>query len=174
MIIGITGYKGSGKDTLASFLKPRIGPCVQINFADPIKDICEIAFCIDEHGMIDRNKKEAVKNGAYGLSPRQLMQIVGTEMFRSRWPSIWIDAWRSSVNMAQYDGYNVVCTDYRFPDEADALRLHDALLIRVDRDGCGPDGHASESHILDLPHDIVIDNNGSLDDLRMKAEEIEL
>lgn len=38
LLIGITGHKGAGKNTVARMLRERVPGAVEIAFADPMKD----------------------------------------------------------------------------------------------------------------------------------------
>lgn len=71
----------------------------------------------------------------------------------------------------------VVVSDVRFQNEIDGLRAAGAKLIRVKRPGAGLKGgaaqHVSETEqdgIPDSAFDVVINNEGTLEDLRLQAE----
>ena len=72
-IIGLSGYKGSGKDTVADFLCEKYG-FIKYGFADPIKEIAKIMFDFSE----DETLKEVVDE-RWGISPREFYQKFGTE-----------------------------------------------------------------------------------------------
>ena len=55
MIIGITGKKRSGKDTISDFLVEKYG-FVKYGFADPIKDIARIIFGFTENQLFEKEK----------------------------------------------------------------------------------------------------------------------
>lgn len=158
-IYGITGYKGAGKDTAGRAIMAYLNDAGvhQINFADPLKAVCAEVFGLTHDQMYgDQATKEKVLDTWPGMSPRQIMQKVGTECFRDQFPGVWIKAWQRAVAGRTE---NVVCTDYRFADEAAALKEADAVLIRVVRPGLTVDEHRSESGIADLPSDITLVND---------------
>lgn len=167
LVVGICGYKGAGKDTLGQAIVQHLDePVIQFNFADPLKQVCGIVF-----GEPERWHNPGLKEVQFPTwphaTPRYIMQKIGTEMFRKHFPGVWIKAWERRVSEC---GAHVVCTDYRFLDEADALRRVGAKLIRVDRLGYGPDGHESESFVERLSHDIVVYNTaGGAEDFARRA-----
>lgn len=79
-----------------------------------------------------------------------------------------------------------IITDMRFPNEAKVIKDRGGILIRVNRDEtvtgnftinrhgwrCKAAGHPSEISLDDWDFDYVIDNNGSLNDLFLKVEDI--
>src|SRR6478736_9190435 len=84
-LIGISGHSGTGKDTLAHYLNTRYQDVWNEAFAIPLKDACSLAFGIDENTFYLGDKKE-VKHPFWGVSPREIAQFVGTELFRDH---IW-------------------------------------------------------------------------------------
>ena len=126
-IVAITGQKGSGKDTLAQFFNDE--GFIQISFAGPIKQICAIAFLLTEEEMEDRELKEKKLDRWPYESPRHLMQIVGTEMFRSFYPDIWVELARQK--MKNYPA--AVISDLRFLNEEEMIRSENGAVIRINR-----------------------------------------
>lgn len=57
MLIAISGFKGSGKDTLADFLV-KTHDFKRISFADPLKDLVASNFGVSRKDLDDSNKKE--------------------------------------------------------------------------------------------------------------------
>ncbi len=153
-IFGITGLKGSGKDTLGDAISGHLNRGHRFNFADPLKQICKIAFGLTHDEMHDPMWKEATVDRWPYKSPRTILQHVGTELFRDHYPGIWVRNW---LRLVESTVGVVICTDYRFPDEAEALRSVGAVLIRVVRPEVKSDGHASEQ-VDNLPADIEIMN----------------
>jgi len=67
------------------------------------------------------------------LTPRKLMQLIGTNAGRNIvHPSIWINA-----TMVDYEkgnrNPNWIITDLRFPNEAEAIKKRNSILIRLER-----------------------------------------
>lgn len=64
------------------------------------------------------------------LTPRKLLQLVGTEGGRKIiHPNVWINATLSSYDSTK----NWIITDVRFANEADAIRNAGGVVIRIDR-----------------------------------------
>lgn len=165
-MIGIAGRKGSGKDTAADMLvKDR--SYHKMSFADPIKRVVKIAFRLED-GQLTGEAKEWVDD-RYGISPRQMMQRVGTDLFRVAFGE---DFWIKSLldRMRSHPSNRVVVCDVRFRDELEALKGCGAKIIFLRRGHVEEekDRHISEQGVDDLAglSDIVIENDGTLHDLQ--------
>jgi len=158
-IIGVAGNKGAGKTTLANNLKAATsGQCVPMALADPLKNIC-----IDVLGLrreqvygseADKNTPTEYKarhlpaEGSAGnaiLTARQVMQRLGTEVFRRIDPLIWAKALLRRAARLLPDEIAVV-HDVRFPDEARAINDAGGKVIWLNR-GIVGDWHASETSL---------------------------
>jgi hypothetical protein len=175
-LIGMYGYPGSGKDTVALMLEEKGWESVA--FADPIKEML-IAMDPwieeeDEDGMIVERLSELIDE--YGCleevkrrfkEVRRLMQRLGTEGGRGvLGDDVWCDIGESRIKDWLAKGYNVAVTDVRFPNEAKLIKRLGGYLVEVRRGGCDANGHASESHYNSFPKDFILYNEGSLTDLR--------
>jgi hypothetical protein len=159
MLIGLCGGKGHGKGTACKFLVDRHN-FIEINFADPLKKVCATAFGIPLRAFIDPELKEQPLDAAGypNETPRTLMQAVGTDLFRAKWPGVWVDTWKRTVSLYP----RVVVSDVRFPSELAALRDLQGVLVRVNNPRVSQtDAHASESHYngFDPDADIVNDKD---------------
>jgi hypothetical protein len=163
MLIGLCGPAGAGKNTVADFLTE----CTQLAFADPLYECVSTITGLPVSCLKDRDVKEAVIP-RLGKSPRQLLQTLGTEWGRGTvHPEIWI---RIAMERAGRHE-NVVITDVRFDNEAQAIVDAGGEVWRVTRPGwrCLADdaaAHQSEAGVSDHLIARTIDNSGSLDDLR--------
>lgn len=168
MIIGITGYKGHGKDTAAKAFITR--NYRQDMFAYSLKEACKLIFNLTDEEINDRVLKEQKLDRWPYLSPRQILQFVGTDMFRGAFPGVWVNSL-----MGRIVDDKVVVTDVRFPDEAVALKERGAKLIRIVRPELVPsDPHESERYIMEIPVDVEIINNGTVEDLHRQVNHIAL
>ena len=165
MLIGLCGAAGSGKNTVAEFLTE----FAQIAFADPLYECVSTITGLPVDRLKDREVKEAVMPHL-GKSPRQLLQTLGTEWGRGTvHPEIWI---RIAMERAGRRP-NVVITDVRFDNEAQAIVDAGGEVWRVARPGwrCLADAaatHPSEAGVSNHLIARTIDNSGSLDDLRLQ------
>jgi hypothetical protein len=167
-LIGLTGYAGTGKDTVREILEGQYD-LDGIAFADPIRDMLGLLLATvgaDEGWMTERHLKE-VDIPQLGASYRKLAQLLGTEWGRAIDPDFWVRIAAAKVELCKnFDSAGVVISDVRFPNEATWIRSQGGVLWRVIRPGTAPvRSHASEDLIASLQHDYVIDNLGTIDDL---------
>lgn len=174
-IIGLSGYSTAGKDEAAKALVEH--GYTRIAFADVLRDM---AYAIDPYidvsdgpheyefgrlsGLIDRYGWDQAKNDFPDV--RRLLQRLGTEAGRKiLGENIWIETAFSRAASS-----NIVVTDVRFPNEADAIRSRAGVVVRITRNGVGPrNDHASELALVDYPFDYYIENNGTIEDLHAKV-----
>ena len=142
MLLGLTGKKGCGKSSIARILRDNHGFKV-LSFASPIKDMLE-AMTIDREKLEDPQLKEQVLP-EFGKSPRELMQLLGTEFARDLiHPNIWI--YLMEKRLGEYK--NVVIDDVRFHNEAEMIVGYDGIVVEVLRGKhLLEDGHISEAGI---------------------------
>lgn len=165
MLIGLCGAAGAGKNSVAEFLTE----FTQIAFADPLYECVSTITGLPVDRLKDRDVKETVIP-RLGKSPRQLLQTLGTEWGRGTvHPEIWI---RIAMERAGQHP-NVVVTDVRFDNEAQAIVDAGGEVWRIARPGwrCLADAaatHLSEAGVSDHLIARTIDNSGSLDDLRLQ------
>lgn len=87
-VVGLAAKARSGKDTGAAFLlsHPEV---TAYALADPLKRGCQALFNLSDSQTWDDNVKE-IEVGAWGLSPREFFQRVGTEWMRGHNPVHWL------------------------------------------------------------------------------------
>jgi hypothetical protein len=177
MIIGLSGYAQSGKDTVAELLCLNYG-FKRISFALPMRDAIytlnplvegtnRIVDLVDEYGWDVAKANPEV---------RRLLQVFGTEVGRNLFgETFWID--QAFKRAEEYE--RVVFSDVRFPNEATAIQQRGGDVWRINRHNHAPvNGHKSE-HAMDMfmfKH--VLYNDGTIDDLAdevfMLAKELSL
>ena len=172
MLIGLCGPAGAGKNTVAEFLSDSDGgSLVQMAFADPLYECLSAITGLPVARLKDRDVKEATIPWL-GKSPRQMLQTLGTEWGRGTiHPEIWIRITMERAKPEMAGGRGVVITDVRFDNEAQAVIDAGGEVWRVARPGwrCLADeaaAHQSEAGVSDHMIARIIDNSGSLDDLR--------
>lgn len=162
-IIGLTGKARCGKDTVANFLIAAIGG-YRYAFADPIRDMLHAGLGIDMNSAYWKDhKEEAIP--AFGVSPRQMMQTLGTEWGRDL---VNKDLWLLLAKGKLFrTGPGMVVTDVRFENEADWIRKMGGRIIHVLRDDTpAVAAHSSEGGVARLNEDLVISNTGTIDELQ--------
>lgn len=164
LLIGIAGPKRSGKDTLARLLCNTL-PARQDSFAGPLRSFIGELIGLNPE-LLDLHKETPVP-WLDGVTPRQMMQTVGTEWGRVMvHPELWVHSLMNRISPTQH----TVISDVRFPNEARAILAHGGIVIAIDRPGTGEgDTHISESP---LPADLVtfrVRNIGTPDDMLSSA-----
>jgi hypothetical protein len=170
-IIGLAGRKQSGKTTVANHLVE--AGFVRVSFADSMRYmirslLISCGFSAGHVEMMLMSEKETVID-SIGKSPRQLMQLLGTDWGRHLiHEDIWVMAAKQKVN--SLDCFNIVFDDVRFENEAAMIRSLGGLIIHIDRDSDSMDGHVSEAGIERHDADYLIVNNGALDHFLQDVE----
>lgn len=174
-VIALHGYAQSGKDTVAAFLKEH--GYERLAFADALRDVLyalnplvlrgmngsqgwdRLATIVNEFGW-DRAKVQFPE-------VRTLMQRMGTEAGRQvLGDSIWVDIVLRQIK--ERPSQRFVITDMRFENELAALTTYgsDVLLAKIVRPGVGAvNAHVSDAGLPDDLFDVLLRNEGDLDDL---------
>ncbi len=118
-IILLSGCKRCGKDTVANRLMERLPNSIKVAFADPLREICSIAFGFNMEHYGDDLKE--VKVEEWGMSPRDALIKVGTELFRKQIdPDIWVKATINRIKKS--DAEYIFITDARFHNELEMVK----------------------------------------------------
>jgi hypothetical protein len=168
LIIGVSGYLRSGKDSAGQALVA--DGFHHASFAAKLKDFL---YAVNPWVEIQGSKSFRVRNvvDAHGWEyakdqfpeVRALLQRVGTDAGRKvLGENVWVDA-----VMRDLPQRPVVFTDVRFPNEAKAIQDAGGAVVRITRPGFtpGPDAHVSETALDDFRFDYHVTNSGTLDDL---------
>lgn len=186
--IAITGKANTGKNTLSKLIKDSLNyyaPEVAfIAFADPLKEMIRIMFPqIPKKFLYGSSKfrKEIIPRAFKDGNPltiRQLLIDLGTGLGRGYNESVWLDNFdnRLSNALKKKNTKMVIVTDVRFRNEFDHLKNKGFYMVKLTRGNNEVIiNHASETSqedILDSEFDYIIDNNGTLQDLKVKVTEI--
>lgn len=172
-IVGITGYKRSGKDTAAKILVEN--NYKRFSFADPIRrDLITLDPILDAFSGTRVTDALAVSGGDIEMLKdfpewRRLMQVYGTEVWRAIDPSIWVTRTTDAINddYIRYNSVGYVIPDMRFHNERDLVNFD--LTVRVERPGyVNEDEHESERYIMELEVDEVLINDSTPIALQLK------
>ncbi len=172
-IIAICGHKRSGKDTIANYLV-KYG-YKNIKIADQLKTITKQLFNFT-NDQVELDIKEHIDE-RWGISPRQAMQFIGTEIMQYEiqklLPNIGRRFWIKSFIEKDIENNNdrIVISDMRFLHEYEELKKYNIFVIMVTRpDYCNKSNHISETDYLNIPADLVITNDGTVEDLLIKID----
>lgn len=169
-VIGLHGHARAGKDTVANFILSHRGGYLY-SFADPIRAML-VPLGINMSDPYWQARKEDVIP-ALGVSPRRLMQTLGTEWGRQIInPDLWlILAKQRLLNF----GPGMVIADVRFENEASWVRSQGGRVIHIERpNNVAVEAHASEAGVefKGEEGDIKIVNGGTLEDLQNTIREV--
>ena len=181
MIIGLSGYARSGKDTVAEYLVENYG-FVRVAFADSIRD-----FLLTLNPFVPNAYflKDVVEHEGWDVAKsmpyvRKMLQDTGVYA-RDNWgAAFWINAAFKHMDKNCRDSNgelkHIVITDVRFKNEADAISgwvAKNGTLIRVNRPDVKPvNNHISEVELDNYSFKHTIDNDSDLFDLNLKVEEL--
>lgn len=127
-IIGLCGFKGSGKSTAADFLC-EMG-YEKRALAAPLKEACQTIFHLSDEQLYTSEGKEKF-DPRWSKTPRKIFQLFGTEVGRTFSSDVWIESLQQYI---EKDGHNKwVIDDVRFPNEAEAIRKMGGVVIGIDR-----------------------------------------
>jgi hypothetical protein len=205
-IFAIMGKAGSGKDTVADIFNDY--NFQKVAFADPLKRYVMDVFDLSYNqlwGPSQLRQEELIQYiGKEGpLTPRKILQHIGTEGFRELYEDVWVDYTIRQINklknnkdlryrcdigvyscLGQEFGSlkrpeGIVISDMRFVNEFKKIKSVGGKIIKIKRENSGLENeqakHKSEmdqEFIPDSDFDVIINNNGSLNDLKNKVYEI--
>ncbi|WP_110995830.1 deoxynucleotide monophosphate kinase [Pseudomonas sichuanensis] len=167
ILIGLAGHARVGKDTAAQYLEAH-HTLISYAFADPLKQALASMFNLADT-QLEGPAKELPLTWL-GKSPRELMQLLGTEWGRDLvHPQLWLLLAEQKLQLlAEHDQSmnGVVIRDVRFENEADWVRNKGGVIFHISRRGIRPaNGHVSESGVRHNAGDYVIENDGTLEEL---------
>lgn len=149
-LLGITGLKQSGKDTVLKCIRELLPGklIVQRNFADALKLEVALACGVDVDFINEHKSHFRLIMQGYGSDFRR--QLCGDDY--------WINKWMIAVQQTVANPYLLVCTDVRFLNEAAKVRELGGILWRVERDAHTNDMHVSEQEQQNIKVDSTVVN----------------
>lgn len=164
-LIGLAGAARSGKDTTGEILSRLLGyPTYAL--ASPIKEHCN-GLCYWDERHSNGDLKEVV-DPFWGFSPRHAYQTMGTEWARTL---LRDDFWLKRAEKVYEEHGSLIVTDIRFQNEADFIRKNGGQIIHVVRDGAQKIlAHSSELGIDQLPEDVILYNNTTIENLELNLQ----
>ena len=153
-VIGLTGLAGSGKSTIAHHLIRHYGFC-EASFAESLKQLVTREFEYDRSMLDNFDYKETPDPRWNGVTPREILQIIGTDAFRRIDPDFWCKRlFKQLEKIKMLRGHTRwVIPDVRFPNEVEYIRALGGEVWGIQKSGgrrtAAPD-HESERHIPEL------------------------
>jgi dephospho-CoA kinase len=170
MIIGLSGYAQSGKDTVAEYLVNEYG-FTRVAFADPIRkmlyamnpqvDGTRLVDLVDEYGWDIAKKKPEI---------RELLQSLGFSARQIIDDRVWIAA---AFHYMTDKTANYVIADVRFINEAHMIHSEGGKVWRVIRPGIeAVNTHISETELDRFNFDLILNNDGSVEQLNFLVKQL--
>src|SRR6056297_115985 len=99
-LIGLAGKMGVGKTTIAKWFEKHQN-FKRLYFSKPMKDCCPKLLGLPEEYFTDQKLKEKEIPGLPKMSPRKIMQLMGTEFLRNM---VYYDffIWRMRLYFSEY------------------------------------------------------------------------
>lgn len=199
-LIGLHGKAGVGKDTFADILVKNHG-FVKRGFADPLYEEVAAAFRVSVDWLRDRDRKETPQNNLTDLncdnpdfrgvmgqhlipramhSPRQILQLWGTEYRRGQDENYWL---KQMANFKTFHDITeptdparpvngIVIPDCRFENEAEWVRRQGGYILKIERNVPNVAAHVSEAELPARLVDRTVHNYGPLHHLEFVANSV--
>jgi hypothetical protein len=192
LIIGVGGQIGNGKDTFADYLVTKINSryekpndvWIRNAFAHLVKNIFQTAFNVDRE-FVEKWKRINEPPENFLLPVRDCLINIG-DGFRKMNGNVWID------NVLRQQKEHEIIADCRYINETITIKERNGISILLWRPGFENQiNNASEQEYtkfietlkpldfdgaipknLDIPFDLWIRNDGTIEDLHRKIDEI--
>ena len=167
MLVAICGVKRSGKDTIAKYIEEKYA-YKHIKIAEPLKQVCKILFNFSDE-QLETDLKEEIDT-RWQVSPRIVMQFLGTEIFQNQIDRIIPNLNRQFFikSIVFQKDTNYVISDMRFLHEYSFIKekYPKSILIRVEKNSVDKtDDHISETEYQNIPYNYLVYNNSTIYDL---------
>jgi len=164
-VITISGKAKHGKDSAANIIKDNLSEgganVIIIHFADYLKYVCKQYF-----GW----------NGEKDEEGRTILQYIGTDIVRKKYPNFWADTVIRLINAICDDDCCVIIPDCRFKNEVFAMKDNfNSVSVNVIRknfdNGLTEEqkNHPSERDLDNFHFDYVIESESGLDKLYVEV-----
>lgn len=192
LVVGLSGYAKAGKTTAALYLEQKYG-IKRRHIAEPLRAM--LAALLQANGisskMISRYLEGDLKEEmipALGVTSRYAQITLGTEWGRNLIsPDLWADTWAAGIEYNE----SVMNDSVRFPNEADAIRSLEGMIIKIKRPDTKPAkfkwgrfgeflfdklglmwGVHDSERIDRIKSDYVIHNDGDIDQLKADLDSV--
>ena len=172
-LIGLSGKRGSGKNTVATMMQEANHLYQEFGFANKLKYIASQLTGGGYDMYSQQGKTEHIPE--WGMTVGELLQRLGTDAIRNGLhQQAWVLACFADIGEESY----AIITDCRFPNEVAAIHERGGIVLRIEGDplkqqgdGSRDDTHVSETALDDYQgFDGIICNDGSLEQLRGRVE----
>lgn len=155
MLVGITGYAGVGKDTLADLICEHTD-YYKLSFADKVKELYLKFAPLSHLEMIREQGWDFAKHN--NMEIRIGLQGIGSACRLTFGKDFWIKQAMPTTLELEHENY--VFADVRYMNEAQAIWKNGGIVIRLNRDGVMPaNEHISEVGIDEIQANLTITNH---------------
>jgi hypothetical protein len=168
MIIGLTGYAQSGKDTVAKILIEKY-QYERVAFADAIRELL-YDMNPNYHDTLLQQSVNRIGWDELKKDPtiRRMLQNLGVGARKILGDDVWVIA---ALHKMSDTTKNYVITDVRFENEAVMIKQLDGELWRVKRPGVeAVNDHISEHELDGYKVDRILHNGGTLEELELLVQ----
>jgi len=142
-IVGIIGFIGSGKDTVANRFVQQ--GCIKDSFAAPLKDLVSSIFgwnrnLLEGDSIESRDFRETPdvfwsrKLDIPHFTPRLALQLLGTDVMRDHFDkNIWLNSLEYRLRTRTNTAQCTVISDARFKNELELIKKMNGIVIWVQR-----------------------------------------
>lgn len=184
ILLGLAGVAGCGKSAVARHLRMAYG-FQEFSFAEPLKRGVAEMFGLSDAQVNGSFEEKEAPDPFWGVSGRELLQVVGTEIMRVELPrhlpvlgckgSIWVRHMERRIRDLPAAA-RVVISDVRFADEVLFIQRLGGEVWNIDRPGLerrAAHAHSSENlwYAGALGPDRILPNTGTLGDLCTRVDE---
>ena len=167
MIVGLSGYAGSGKNTVAEIIKqlqPEKNWQIK-GFSHKLKNVASLLTGIPAGMFESQSFKQSYLPG-WDMDVRTFLQKIGTEAIRD---GLHKNAWVNALFADYRAGDNWLIVDTRFNNEAQRVKLYNGLVVRIER-GQPVNNHPSETELDTYDFDYYIKNDKDIEHLTKSVE----
>ena len=153
MIIGLAGFKRTGKDTFASYFPSNF---TRMAFAEPLKQAAAIIY--DVPITVFEDELKDAPNEKWGITHRDMLINVGQKM-REVDPDHWVRLLKMRI-MSEFQRYqrvnitdqHILITDVRQPNELQMIEHLGGAVYLIQRKGVTWNDHPTEKMATQLEH----------------------
>lgn len=174
-IIAICGPKRAGKDTIADRIISKHN-YEKIKIAEPLKQVVKTMFGFTDDQVGETDEKDII-DPRWDITPRKALQFFGTEVMQYKilelLPTVGRKFWINAlIAKMENKPCNYIISDLRFIHEYEELSKKGVFVIKVVRPSNNTsDTHTSEEEYKKIPEDLLIINDGSIEDMLIKLDD---
>lgn len=172
-LIGIHGFKGSGKTTAAKmiqqFYRADGKECGVTNYGDPLKQSLAALRQVPLDWYYDEKQKEESKAELDGNTPRKDMTNFHDALVPVFGDDVFVSPIKRKAKELEAAGKvdALIIGDVRYEGrETDWIRRREGVILHVKRPGVVAGSHSSETGVIYRPGDLLLFNDKEVEDMR--------